>query len=305
MASNGINPEECQFLHVRQQSGLTIYNMMFRSIGEVQLFLQDDPDRNREIFGLMHSENADEEFAGPPLEKAIAYCLGGYKEQYDQFLKFSRQLEAVNHCYVRDTRVEKSFVGQRPNVPAYIAGAPKTMYRSKMMEEKKVINIYMNVVYTFAETDEQIRARGIITLNLIKILEQNNYLVNFRLFEISTVQSEVFICEVSMKRPGEELNPKLCYYPMCGKGFVRRIMARIKESMPFSEYWGFSYGTVPSQKQIFHLMNIKENDIYIGTPTEMNIKGKNIYADADAFLDTLGIGDRINIPHYSKENELV
>ena len=88
---------------------------------------------------------------------------------------------------------------------------------------------------------------------------------------------------------------------MCGKAFVRRILARIKESMPFKRGWGLSYGVVVDEKITKIIMDIGENDIYIGSPSEMNIKGFNIYEDADAFLKKINIGDKIVIPNYTDE----
>ncbi len=262
--------------------------MTFDSIGEVQLFLSGNPDRNSEKFGDYKSETAEESFAGPPLQKAIEYCVCGYEERYQQFLEFARQLETVNRQLASDYYVEKSFVGQRPNVPAYVAGAPKTMYRTKRVKQKKAINLYMNVTCSSVETEDQ------------------NYIVNFRLFEISKFKNELFICEVNLKKPGEKLNARMCYYPMCGKGFVRRVIARIKESVPFNEYWGYSYGSVLDEESSKSVMNVGPNDIYIGTPTEMNVKGLNIYEDADAFLAKLGIEDKITLPKYvSDEKEEV
>ena len=94
--------------------------------------------------------------------------------------------------------------------------------------------------------------------------------------------------------------PRLCYYPMCGKEFVRRVLCRIKESMPFKCGWGLSYGVVLSEEYTRMIMDFHDKDIYIGSPSEMNIKGENIYEDADSFLDKIGIGDKIVLPVYSK-----
>ena len=50
------------------------------------------------------------------------------------------------------------------------------------------------------------------------------------------------------------------------------------------------------------IMNIDDsNDIYIGSPSEMNIRGESIYEDADAFLKKINIGDKIVIPNYTDE----
>lgn len=296
----GISPDNCKFLTIEKRNAITVYQMRFPSVGAIQMFLRDDPPINTMIFVDPKSATADERFAGPALDKAIDYCVSGYEEGYDQFMEFSKQLEAVNTRYVRERHVEKAFVGQRPNVPAYIAGAPKTMYRSARAEEKKTINIFMNVTYPASTSPQQILHRGIISLNLIKVLEMNGYIVNFRLFESSMMREEVFICEVVLKRPGDKLDSRKCYYPMCGKGFVRRIMARLKESMPFKYNWGMSYGNVLRPDLAKNLMGITNKDIYIGAPADMNIRGVDLYEDADRFLETLGIADKIAIPKYRK-----
>lgn len=301
MSEKSVSPENCKYLTIDRVDSTRIIKMHFDSIGEVQLFLRDNPKRNREVFTEFRSEKATVEFAGPPLNKAIEYCIGGYEERYDQFLHFAKELETINRQFAKGHQTETSFVGQRPNVPAYVAGAPKTMYRTKRVEEKKAINIFMNVTYSVKETEKQIQYRGIIALNLIKILEQNNYIVNFRLFEITGVPGEVFICEVVLKKPGEQLNSRLCYYPLCGKGFVRRVLARIKESMPFMGKWGLGYGSVLGKESAKRHMNIGPHDLYIGTPTEMGIRGENIYEDADAFMEKLNIQDKIVLPNYKKE----
>lgn len=301
MKGTGVSPEDCRYLEISEGKNLTEYKMFFDSIGEVQSFLLADPDINSEIFYEQKSKTASVDFAGAPLKEAINYCIGGYSENYDQFLELARQLEQVNKKNVKVRKTITSFVGQRPNVPAYIAGAPKNMYRLERTEEKKLKKIWMKVTYEASTTEAQIRNRGIIALNLINLLEMNNYMVDFRLFEVCSVESEVFRCEIMLKKPGQVLFPRLCYYPMCGKAFVRRILARIKESMPFKRGWGLSYGVVVDEKITKIIMDIDENDIYIGSPSEMNIKGFNIYEDADAFLKKINIGDKIVIPNYTDE----
>ncbi len=301
MKGTGVQPEECRYLTISERKNLTEYRMYFGSIGEVQKFLSSDPDINTEVFYEQKSRSASVEFAGAPLPDAIKYCIGGYSDNYDQFLSLAKQLEKVNRRSVKVRKTVTSFVGQRPNVPAYIAGTPKNMYRLEKNEEKKLKRILMKVTYEASTTEEQIRNRGIIALNLINLLEMNNYMVDFRIFEVCNVESEVFRCEIELKKPGQMLFPGLCYYPMCGKAFVRRVLCRIKESMPFKCGWGLSYGVVLNEKVTRMLMDINDDDIYIGSPSEMNISGRNIYADADAFLEKIGISDKIVLPVYTDE----
>lgn len=298
MTGKGIDPNECRFLDVRHEGKLTYYNLYFESISAVELFLRDNPPRNTEVFATMSSESADESFAGPPLEEAIRYCVGGYDENYPLFLELGERLQSVNTVKTEVRAVEPAVVGHRPNVPAYIAGAPKCMYRNKRIEEKKVINVFMQATYSQGTTEKQILHRGILALNLIKRLEMNGYIVQFRLFETSVLYNEAFICEVALKNQAEKLDARKCFYPMCGKGFVRRVLLRIKESMPFKEKWYPSYGTVAGERIARQFLNISPNDIYIGTPKEIGIKGKDIYADANTFLTNLMLDGQIKVPQY-------
>lgn len=303
MSSRGIEPEKSRFLKIEKIKGVTVYKMIFKSIGEVEVFLRANPDVNKEVFFEQKSRTAEFEFAGPSLEESIVHCIRGYEEGLDQFLILSKKMDAVNRTFVNGRTTVKSFVGQRPCVPAYIAGAPKTMYRTSRVQEKKCINIFMNVTYPASTKVEQIQARGIIAINLIKVLEQNGYIVNFRLFEASIMREEVFLCEVALKNPGEKLDVKKSYYPLCGKAFVRRIMARIKESVPFHANWGMSYGTLVKPDLVKEILGITEKDIYIGSPDEMGIVGDNIFKDADTFFGKLNLDNTISIPKYVKDEE--
>ncbi len=299
----GINPMDYPYFTINKLGRSKVYHICFDSLGMVQYFLRSDPPVNRRSFVVQSSLMGDRAFAGEPLEKAIEYCLGGYSEGFSEFMKLAGQLEAMNVRGDNIKRVETSFVGHRPNVPAYIAGAPKTMFRTVRVGEKKLINICVQLAYDKSTTKQQVRNRGILVLNLIRLLERNNYIVNFRLFESSIEYNEVFLCEVSLKQPGQKMDEQKCYYPMCGREFVRRIMLRIKESMPFDNNWGMSYGMVCDDTLTKKLLDIGPKDVFIGTPNQLGITGENLYRDADAFIRSLGLSDKIKVPHYQEMAE--
>ena len=299
----GVTPDDCRFLKTERFQGYNVYNVYFDSIGEVEHFLNANPPVNTDVFTSQMSLIAREEFAGPSLDKAIAYCVGGYDADYLKFLQMSGQLQNVNTQTFTSRKLEKSFVGHRPNVPAFVAGEPKNMYRTARAVEKKVVNVFMQVTYDRNTSEAQIMHRGILTLNLIRLLELNNYIVNFKVFELSSVRNEVFVCEVALKRPGEKTDPRKCYYPMCGKAFVRRVLMRIKESMPFRENWHMSYGMVTLENFTKKILNVGEKDIYIGTPKEMGIGGEDLFADADNFIAKAGLSGKIVVPHYRQSGE--
>lgn len=296
--SYGISEETCPYFKIQDRGNLTIYKINFKSLSTLHLFLSGNPAVNNHTFYTQRSIIGSEKFAGEPLEEAIKYLVGGYLKDFEMFVKLKKEIDKVTVKFVRGRKVRTSVVGSRPNVPAFIAGAPKTMYRMDRVKEKKFIDIYVNLAYTNSTTEDQIRNRGILILNLVKLLENNDYGVNLKVFEACMVEGEAFCATVGLKQPDELLNEKKCYFPMCGKEFLRRIMARVKESIPFKENWHMSYGQVLSEKQTRIIMDIPEDDILINAPDEMGIKGENIYEDADAFLEKINLSKEIAVPKY-------
>lgn len=299
----GLTPQNCPYLSMDKWEHMSIYKMNFPSLSQLHLFLKSNPAVNHHIFYSQKSIDAPTRFAGAPLDVAIDYCVGGYEKDFHLFVKLIKDIDRVNTRYVQSRKMRPSVVGSRPNVPAYVAGAPKSMYRLDRAKEKKVITIYMNLAYTGNTTEGQIRNRGILTLNLIKILENNDYIVNLKVFEACTVGSDIFATSIGLKRPGEMLNAKKCYYPLCGKEFLRRVLSRVKESMPFQEKWHMSYGLLCNDQQTRVVMGIPQDAIVIKAPDEMGIRGIDIYEDADNFWKRLNLSKEIVVPNYVKDSK--
>lgn len=296
-----IDSKLAPYLTVINRGNMRVFKVDFRSLSDIELFLHSNPPVNSAVFVSQKSLEAREDFAGEPLEKAIEYCVRGYDMGFDNFLRLQRELDSVNVKTNYGRKVTTSVVGSRPNVPAYVAGAPKNMYRIERASEKKLIHIYMNLAYSRFTTEQMIINRGLLTLNLIRLLEQNDYIVDFQAFEACLVNDEAFVCEIMLKKPGVLLDTKKCYYPLCGKAFVRRVITRIKESMPFRGNWHFSYGQVLNEIKTRLVMNIPDDAILINFPEEMGIEGRDIYKDADSFLESLGLEGHIALPRYSEQ----
>lgn len=301
--SYGVSPKDCPYLTLNKEGEHYIYRATFRSLNQLHLFLSDNPTLNTFTFETQKSETFTESFAGEPLDIAIDYCLGGYEKDFSMFIKLKKDIDRVNLRHVPNRHARPSVVGSRPNVPAYVAGAPLSMYRMDRVKSKKLITVYINLAYTHNTTDAQVRNRGILTLNLIKLLENNDYIVNLKVFEICAVHNEIFAASIGLKKPGELLDVKKCYYPLCGKEFLRRVLSRLKESMPFREKWHMTYGQLVSEQLTRKIMNIPDDAILISDPDSMQIQGKDIYEDADAFLQKLNLTDKIAVPNYTKESK--
>jgi len=282
------------------RDGYALVRIGFKSLTEFEMYLRGDPPVNSHIFKQMMSLNAPPEFAGEPLEKALDYCHGGYRKNFDRFMELKKMMDSVNTAYGHGRRTVSSVVGSRPNIPSFLAGAPKTMYRIEKVKEKKFIDIYFNLAYGGVTRDEQVINRGLLTLNLVSLMEENGIGVNLYVFEACHVENEVFLAEISIKKPGEPLNMGKCFYPLCGKEFVRRLMLRLKESMPFKQDWGISYGLLLDETKVRELLGIGEKKLLILSPDKMGIYGRDLYSDADAFLDKLDLQDTISLPGYRK-----
>ena len=277
-----------------------IFRKDFHSLTELELYLQSDPEVNSAVFPSKKSEYMPESFAGAPLDQAIRYCHGGYEKGFKVFLQLKKELERANVKANHFRRSVASVVGSRPNVPNFVAGTPKTMFRLDRAKERKFIDVYVNLAYSGETTEEQIRNRGILILNVISLFEQNEIGVNLYAFEASYLQDEIFIADVRLKKPGETLNVGKCYYPFCGKEFVRRVLVRVKESMPFQGKWGLGYGSVLPEDLVRKCMGINEEKLLIQSPQEIGIKGEDLYEDADIFFDELNLSDEIKVPRYGE-----
>ncbi len=279
----------------RADRSYKVYRADFNSLTELELYLLSEPSVNGDVFTSQKSMYMPEEFAGAPLKQAIEYCHGGYESGFPVFLQLKKELERTNPVKQSFRRSVPAVVGARPNVPNFLAGTPKTMFRLDRAKEKKFIDVYINLAYSGDTTDEQIRNRGILILNMISLFEQNDIGVNLYAFEASFLAGEIFIADIRLKKPGETTNIGKCYYPLCGKEFIRRLLARVKESMDFKERWGLGYGRVLPEELVRKCMNIDESKILIQQPSEAGIEGKNIYNDAHSFFETLKLSDVIRV----------
>ena len=280
-----------------------VCRILFRSLTALELYLKSDPKVNTLVFPSQKSVYMPEKFAGEPLDKAIEYCHGGYEKGFEVFLRMKKEFDAKTVHAQGFRHSVPDLIGSRPHIPNFVAGTPKTMARMDRAKERKFVKILINLAYSGETTEEQIRNRGILTLNLVTLLEQHQIGVDLYALEGSYFKNEIFLAEVRLKNPGEVINVGKCYFPLCGKEFIRRILVRVKESMPFRANWGIGYGGVLPAALLSECMKINKEDIVIGSPMEMGIEGKDIYKDAESFFAKLHLSDSIVVPEFLKYRE--
>lgn len=284
------------FTEIFPHKFMKVYKVSFKSMSELYMYLSEEPAINNDIFYKQHSILGDRIFAGAPLEEAIEYCLGDFDENYHIFLKLQKKIEKCVPVMVRGRKMERSVAGSHPNVPAFVAGSPKAMYRRERAAEKKFCTVYFNLACPVQTTRSAILNRGALSLSLVKLLESNGIGVNFKVFMGVYIRNEMFLFDISLKTPQELLNGKKCFYPLCSREFVRRIIFRVMESVPFEcSEWYPNYGKALSVEQFRNVFGISQEDMVISSPDEMGVAGENIYLDGAEMFRIMGIDDSITI----------
>ena len=283
-------------LRIYKKDLMKIYRVSFNNMSELYMYLKEEPEVNREIFKKQASISTDVSFAGLSYDWALEYCLGGYTNDYNVALEMQKSLERCVPIKHHSCLYEKAFAGSHPNVPAYIADSPKAMFRRKRDEEKKFCTVYFNLACPVKTTKRAILHRGALALSLIKLLEAEGMGVDLRVFMSVYVQDEIFLFEISLKSPQELLNAKKCFYPLCSREFVRRIVIRVMESVPFrAPSWYPNYGMSLSSIQFRRLFDIPDTDYLISTPEEMGITGEKLFTDGANMFENMGLDENIVI----------
>ena len=96
------------------------------------------------------------------------------------------------------------------------------------------------------------------------------------------------------------LNIKKCYFPLVGREFLRRILFRVKESIPFEVDWSWGYGSTLEEEPLREFFNLKDTDYVISTPNEIGISGGDIYRDTARLIENLDLEEEFDVPKIKK-----
>ena len=280
----------------------TIYNIRFANLTDLHDYLQSNPKVNRDVFMKQASLNDDYDFYGEPLEKAIAYCSDGYNEGFENFLEANNELQQASREISDNRKLVRSLYGGIPLAPLVAMGVPDCMLKYDRGNKSTVRNIYFNLGYPAYTSTSEIVNRGLATLYIVQAFEAKGDLVNFRAFELSSCDDEIVNIELNLKKPGDLfLDVQKCYFPIKGKEFLRRNFFRVLESAPVTNsYWMSGYGRAANVKQIRKFFNVSSQDLVISFPSEMGIKGDNIYDDTISLIESLDLQQEFDIQKIKK-----
>lgn len=275
-----------------------VYQKKFASLSDLNLFLLSNPPVNTPVFGdprRIHSVHYEK--CGLPYDDCVRWLLSGYDRALPEILRIDSSIEGTTFDESSERIYKKSPVGSRPNVVNYIAGSPLTMYKREKYEDLQVVNILFNIQASWRTSQSQIYHRGVITYELIRLLESKGYSVNLNVFCASVSGNEMIYYEIGIK-PLEsqfiltEANTFVLFAPE----MFRRIIFRLMESTPVKNTeWSGNYGTTVDENVLKRFLNLDSSSFLISNPREMGIEGDNLEKDAQAFLEKLNIRGKVDV----------
>jgi len=283
---------------IEKRGESTIYNIRFANLTDLHDYLQSNPVVNKRIFSRQASIKNDYDFSGEDLDTSIGYCIGGYRKGFDNFLVSNTKLKTTAYDLTDNRTLTRTVYGGIPLSPLVAAGVPDCMLKYERDSKSSVRNIYFNLAYPASTSTSRIVNRGLATLYIIQALEEKGEMINFKAFELSRVDDEIVNIEINLKKPGDLfLDIEKCYYPIKAKEFLRRVLFRVLESSDVQEfYWGDGYGTALTADEIREFYNVRKQDLVISYPSEMGIRGMDIYEDTITLIENLGLQKDFDIP---------
>jgi hypothetical protein len=264
------------------------YEVMEYDFSSIASFLDclDTSPINRLVFSTLESNSSNYDFYQTnSFDEAKELCRYGCHKDFDKLVELKYTLEK----YIKMSRMKQKqynyYVGYAPDVKAYLEGNPLSML-NKENPKRKHIDIYYNSAILGHVNTEQIFNRGAVTLSLVEILENMGFCVGLYVFTMSSCNGQVHYAKFNLKSPNERLNMQKLFFPLCHPSFLRRLVFRLREETPdITRPWNDGYGRTCDDKMIRDIIDLKDNDIVICQPSEMNVLGNDIVDDANSMFD--------------------
>lgn len=191
----------------------------FRNVVEMTTFLNSTPNNGivedttkneREFYGYSYKESLERVYSGIPVvtEKLKAVAM-------ESNLIFTQN----------KNRKTRDYIGYAPNVPAYIMGQPKTMYkRTRVKQPVKTLNLVYNPCVYAGEKAETINKAGETFFKLAYSLESMGYRVKITIIPyIGIGNKEKAVCTVCVKNYQDMFDIQKLSFPLASVSMFRRL----------------------------------------------------------------------------------
>ena len=278
-----------------------LFLVRFNNLYEIYELLKSNPAINKDVFSKLSSEQDNYDFAGMDYKDAVEDLINFNEDGYANFLKLIKDLTKVKTGYKHEYELKRTLAGGHLNIPAYSTGSPLCYESYERIKRPKFIKIHSTLSYPWFVEKSQVLNRAIILVSIINALERNGYNIDLNTFELAKEYREIFYVNVKVKNHGERTNLQTLYKTNCHVEFLRRILFRILETSGVEENWQHGYGQTCSEDFSRQVLNINKDDIYFGTPNELEIYGDNLAKDFKSCLKVLNLKDKFDIKKIDAE----
>ena len=275
-----------------------VYKFIFNGLSDLYTYLKSNPEINRHIFGSdieLSSLKGSEEFAGIPYDAAVAQLIQYEDPKYKEFLTISTKSSVKNLKLGAIFKPTNSVAGGIVRPQALATGDPHIYRTTKIYRTDKVVNINTIADYPWTTSKSQVYNKAVILTNIIHAYEEQGIKVNANVFSLSEHEREILDIVLKIKKNGRSTNYQALYRSLCNVEFLRRIIFRVEETSDVRTDWAEGYGSPCKEKFIRSYLNMDKNDLYLGTPGELGIRGKNIASDFERTVEKLELDDVIDV----------
>ena len=283
-----------------ENKNYTMHKVRFNTLYELYEVLKSNPKTNSK-FDELSSLTGSSDFAGKPYEEAVEDLIQESNYNYNEFLRLQKGLTSAQKRKVHEFKTVKTVGGGQIHIPSYSAGMPLCYETEERISKPRFIRIHSNICYNCITTKKQVLHKAIITVNLIKALENAHYNVDLNLFELSQEYNELAYFIIQAKKHGRRIGMDTLYKTSCNVEFLRRILFRILETTDVRNDWADGYGTTCSDDFTKKVLNISKNDILLPQPSDMGIGGKKLAKDFVNAIEYLGLEDKFDVERVKNE----
>lgn len=165
---------------------------------------------------------------------AMAAYTGGWAEGAHRAYELSERL--IPRPIGKRTALSRSVTGAFPNVGAYLAGAPNSMYRvsKKQTGTRPYVHLYLPIGYSAFIRAETAFDKGCAMVALVDALETAGCRVKVTLLEMGMYVSQRMVMRFQVKDYGSKLDIDQIIFTAAHPAMLRRIIFALLERSPYA-----------------------------------------------------------------------
>lgn len=195
------------------------------------------------------TKRSDPDFFGFSFEESLERVYTGIEKTVERMKKI--EINGDSLPVNPRPRKRRDYVGYAPNVPAYLEGRPKTMYRMVRTPQKvKTLNLIYNACVNCDIEGNTLNKAGTTFFALAYNLEKMGYRVKITVIPFCAGNDgETAVCTISLKDYKDSFDIQKLSFPLASVSMFRRLGFAWIERVPLETLWGSSKGTSYTNKE--------------------------------------------------------